>query len=262
MTLSAVTVSFNNLTELQETCLSVDSQSLLPNEHWVIDASTNSRIKDWLESTPQPPYRKWICEPDRGISDGFNKGIRHAASQVVHLLNSGDRYFDNQAIESAMSLLGQYPKATWLHGKMLVPRGGIKIVVGAPFERQKLYRGMRTLNHQTFFVKKSLYEKYGMFSLQKKYAMDYDFLVRIADEPFVFCESVLVEFEGGGVSEKKFSESLKEVIQSYESRFGWSLKCRLWAFRTGLLFTLTHQNQIVKAVFKFKNRHNRITNQK
>ncbi|MGI9138892.1 MAG: hypothetical protein ACR2IM_07615, partial [Sediminibacterium sp.] len=66
--LSVITICFNNLKELQETCNSVDSQSVQPFEHYIIDGSNNKEISEWLNNSPQPIYRKWICERDKGIS--------------------------------------------------------------------------------------------------------------------------------------------------------------------------------------------------
>ena len=74
--LSVITISFNNLKELQQTCDSVDYQTLHPFEHCIIDGSSNNEISEWLSNTVQPVYRKWICERDKGISDAFNKGIK------------------------------------------------------------------------------------------------------------------------------------------------------------------------------------------
>lgn len=258
LSLSVATICFNNLAELQTTCASVDRQLRKPDEHIIIDGSTQPHIKNWLEQSPQPPYRKWICERDKGISDAFNKGVLHSSSTVVHLLNSGDRYYDEHAVQSAMQTLETHLHARWLHGRMSLPRGGIKVVVGAPFERSKLYRGFRTLNHQTFFVYKSLYEKHGLFSLDKKIAMDYDFLVRIADEPFVFCESIISDFEGGGNSEQKAWAGLKEVVASYESRFGFSIGARLWAIRTWMIGFATANTALGKWLFQQKNKKNQI----
>src|SRR5688572_12942089 len=91
-TLSVITICFNNLQEVIETCLSVDEQTVLPYEHLIIDGSTNEEIVTWLIKSPQPSYRRWIHERDKGISDAFNKGIRNATGEVLHILNSGDKY--------------------------------------------------------------------------------------------------------------------------------------------------------------------------
>jgi len=98
--LSVITISFNNLKELQQTCDSVDHQTLPPFEHYIIDGSSNNEISEWLNKSPQPLYRKWICERDKGISDAFNKGIKLAAGSIIHLLNSADIYYSNSVIET------------------------------------------------------------------------------------------------------------------------------------------------------------------
>ena len=74
--ISIITICFNNLDDLKATCASVDGQTVHPYEHIIIDGSTKSDIKEFLENNPQPSYRKWLCERDKGISDAFNKGIR------------------------------------------------------------------------------------------------------------------------------------------------------------------------------------------
>jgi GT2 family glycosyltransferase len=53
-TISVITICFNNLADLQKTCASVDMQTRLPDEHWVINGSTTDEIAQWLLQTPQP----------------------------------------------------------------------------------------------------------------------------------------------------------------------------------------------------------------
>ena len=93
--ISIITICFNNKEELIKSMQSVNIQQQPPYEHFIIDGSTNSEIRDYLENTPQPTWRKWLCERDNGISDAFNKGIKLSTGEVVHLLNSGDIYYDD-----------------------------------------------------------------------------------------------------------------------------------------------------------------------
>ncbi len=253
--LSVVTVCFNNLDELKTTIASVDAQQRLPEEHLIIDGSTQPAIREYLEQHPQPTYRRWICEPDEGISDAFNKGIRQARHTVVHLLNSGDYYFDTFATQQAMQAFEGNNQLQWLHGKYAQFRGGTWVVSGKPFDPTLLYRGMRQLGHQTFFVKKNLYETYGGFDKALKRAMDYDFLVRIAHEPFHFIAKPLVVFTPGGVSSLQVKESLQEVVQTYEKYHGRSLKAHLWMLRSWALAWFTNSTVLGKWIFQWKNRH-------
>ena len=81
-TISVITICFNNPDELISTCKSVDEQICPPDEHLIIDGSTNKKIINWLTKLPQPSYRKWIHEEDNGIADAFNKGIKNTSASL------------------------------------------------------------------------------------------------------------------------------------------------------------------------------------
>lgn len=255
--ISIVTISFNNLDELKLTCIKIDEQEQLPFEHYIIDGSSTSEIKEWLENTQQPTYRKWLCEPDKGISDAFNKGIQRSTGDIIHLQNSGDYYYDEKVLKLVTDAFVQQPEIQWLHGKYAMYRGGIWLVAGKPFEVGKLYRGMRTIGHPTMFLRRQLYDKYGLFEVNKKIAMDYDMLIRIAREPFVFLDRPLVYFTPGGVSEDKLQAALKEIRESYFRYKGKSLLPVLWGWRILLLnaFTRTFPGRLW---FRIKNRNKMI----
>lgn len=250
--ISTVTICFNNLPDLIATIKSVDSQIVLPAEHLIIDGSTNSEIKDFLENSPQPKYRKWICERDKGISDAFNKGVKNSKNEIIHLLNSGDCYYDETVIEKVTKAFESNPDIKWLHGKFVQFRAGMWVLTGKPFESKKLYRGIRTVGHPSMFVKRALYNQYGLYSLDKKIAMDYDFLVRIRLEKFIFLDYPLVRFSPEGVSEKNIDAGLKEVEESYNKYIGKSLKQKLWMLRIKALHALTG-TRLGSMIFKIKN---------
>ena len=221
--ISTITICFNNLTDLQKTCASVDGQSRLPDEHWVINGSTTPDIEQWLLHTPQPVYRKWINERDKGISDALNKGIQHAGCTITHLLHSGDRYASTDVLESVEQVFEKTPALQWISGNMQLIRSGREVVIGKPFDKRKLYRGMRSVSHPTWFVKKEVYGRAGLFNSEYKIAMDYDLMCRIADE--------------------------RRKI--YESYFGFSFRFALWQLRLKLLHYLL-QTSFGKWLFGLK----------
>ena len=250
--ISIITICFNNLEELKDTISAVDAQQEKPFEHIIIDGSSNNEIKGYLENNPQPAYRSWLCERDNGISDAFNKGIMRSKGDVIHLQNSGDYYYDNEALKVVKHEFETMPNIKWLHGKYVQYRGGVWVVSGKPFDPKKLYRGMRTIGHPAMFVKKELYDKYGLFDINKKIAMDYDFLVRIADEPFSFINRPLIKFLPGGVSDKKMKDGLREARESYFKYKGFNSKMIIWQWRIALLHEFT-KSGIGKMLFKWKN---------
>ncbi|MEI6263517.1 MAG: glycosyltransferase [Sphingobacteriia bacterium] len=250
---SVISICFNNLTDLQQTCFSVDMQTTLPNEHIIINGSTNSDIANWLINTPQPAYRKWINERDKGISDAFNKGIALAQFEVIHLIHAGDVYASKNVIEIVSNYFEKEQSVQWISGNIQVIRGGKTIIIGKPFDKSKLYRGMRSVAHPTWFVKKEVYNKVGLFKLHLKIGMDYDLMCRLKDESYGYINETIAIFDDSGISTSNYLDSLKENIHIYESYFGFSLFCRVWQFRLKILHLLL-QTGLGKWLFAIKNR--------
>ena len=236
--ISVITICFNNLADVQKTCASVDAQTVHPQEHWIINGSTSTAIAEWLTKTPQPAYRKWINESDKGIADAFNKGIRNAEGPVTHLLNSGDTYASSDVIATVRDFFQTHPQIQWISGNIELVRGGQKVVVGKPFEQSKLYRGMRSVLHPSWFVKKEVYARAGNYKSEYKIAMDYDMMCRIGNEPYRYLPKTIVIFDDTGISSTQYLRSLKESRRVYESYFGYSLKMQLWQWRLKLLHYL------------------------
>lgn len=256
LTLTVITICFNNLQDVIETCRSVDQQTVLPSEHLVIDGSTNEDIVTWLIKNPQPSYRRWIYERDKGISDAFNKGVINAKGKVLHILNSGDKYSSNKSIETVMRFFDEDPSLMWTHSLYIQHRGDMDVVTGKPFEASKLWRGMRTIAHPTMFVKKELYDRHGLFNIDYKIAMDYDLLVRIRNEKFKFITEPLVYFAPGGASSIQAHKGMQEVKQSYYKHIGKSILPSLWQFRQKVLLAML-QTEWGKKLFRLKNRNKR-----
>ncbi len=249
--ISIVTICYNNLHELQQTCQSVDMQTVLPYEHWIVDGSSSPQIKNYLETTPQPPYRKWLCEKDNGIADAFNKGVQRCTGEICNMLNAGDYYFDKTVLQTVLAAFEEHPGTAWLHGKYQLERGGQWVVIGKAFEKEKLYRGMRSLCHQSMFVKMALHAKYGGYNTTLRNAMDYDFVCRIAGETVLFIEKPLVVFAPGGVTNTRYLAALQEARSVYEQHFGFSLKLILWQWRLRLLY-LVLNSPVGKWLYKLK----------
>lgn len=239
-TITVITICYNNLQDVMATCQSVDMQALKAFDHLIIDGSSNNEIKNYLENNHGPAYRRWICEPDNGIADAFNKGIQNAQGNILVMLNAGDSFYDEQALLAVTNAFNKNESLQWLHGKYKTSRGRQWVIVGNPFKKSKLYKGMRNICHQTMFVKKQLHNKHGLYYQAQEISMDYDFLCRIADEPNEFLPVPLVIFAPGGVSTVGYMKYLKEVKTAYQKYFGPSFVLHLWQLRSKLFFHLLH----------------------
>jgi glycosyltransferase involved in cell wall biosynthesis len=256
--LSVITICFNNLADLVKTCRSVDGQSKHPDEHLIIDGSTNEEILSWLQSNPQPVYRRWIHERDKGIADAFNKGVKNSNYIITHLLNSGDTYCDTDTIRIVADFFEKDNALMWVHGRYIQHRGNIDVISGTPFDKNQLWKGMRGVAHPTMFIKKEVYEKHGYYNTDLKIAMDYDLLVRIRNEKSAYLEKPLAYFAPGGASSTHFAKGLNEVKKSYNTHIGYSFLQSLWQLRQKALNSLM-RSAFGQKWFQWKNEKNRVS---
>lgn len=251
MRLIIITICFNNLPDLLKTIDSVDAQTRLPDEHWIINGSTQPDIANWFNTQATPEFRTILNELDNGISDAFNKGIQRAGEGMIQLLNAGDTLLNANVLAAVDTFLQKNTDKSWISGKIVLKRGGDWVEIGKAFEPNKLYRGMRSVAHPSWWVHKQAYLKAGPYQSQYKIAMDYDMMCRLAHEPYAFMPLTMVRFDDTGISSNQYLRSLQENQQVYESYVGYSLKCRLWQLRLRWLHYLL-QTYPGKLLFRLK----------
>lgn len=249
--ISVITICFNNLAELQRTCATVDAQTRKPDEHWIINGSTEPDIANWLTQTPQPAWRKWINERDKGIADAFNKGIAHVTQPVTHLLNSGDVYASDEVLAAVDQCFETHPGVQWISGNIELTRGGQKVIVGKAFDPEKVYRGMRSVLHPTWFVRREVYNRVGGFNSAYRIAMDYDLMCRLGNEPYHYLPLTMVVFDDTGISTHQYLRALQETRTVYESHFGYSFKLVAWQWRLKCLHFLLN-SKLGKFLYSIK----------
>lgn len=249
--ISIITICFNNLADVQATCASVDVQTTLPFEHWIIDGSTNADVRAWFEGNPQPHFRKAQHERDAGIADAFNKGLARVTGDVVLFLNSGDKLYDKTVLHRVQEAFAADPSIQWLHGKFLLQRGGRLVTIGKPFEKKKLYRGQRRTSHQTMYVRREVFGRHGGFDPSLRIAMDYDFLCRITDEKFAFLDYPLAIYDTSGISSISYIESMDEATTVFRRYYNQPMKRALWELRLRILYTLQN-SPIGNALYRLK----------
>ncbi len=252
--LSIITICFNNLEEVKNTCQSVDEQIITPFEHLLINGSTDNEIEMYFEKSALVPYRKIFNEKDKGIADAFNKGIERSSGDVILLLNSGDLLYDKNVVKTVLAKFDEDITLMWLHGKYRYQRSGVWVTLGKPFDPGKLYRGMRSLSHQTMYVRKELYNKHGLYDNSFKIAMDFDFVARIRFEKFLFLDEILAINVPGGISSEKYELSLKEASKVVKKYLGFSWKNKLWTLRLKILKAIQDIPVLGKLLYKIKAR--------
>ena len=171
MIITIITICLNDLEGLKKTINSVLSQKCKDYEHIVIDGDSTDGTKKYLESTEYNKL-KWISEPDRGISDAFNKGIRMAKDSLLICLNAGDVFYDENVIGDVLRDWGKYGVDV-LSYPVMRDDGRLLVV-----NEDKWEKGL--LAHQGVFVRKKVYEELGGYNLFLHNRMDYDMFYRFA----------------------------------------------------------------------------------
>ena len=205
MKVSIITVSLNSENTIAQTIESILSQTYNDIEYIIIDGNSSDGTVEIIK-TYRDKIFKFISEPDNGIYDAMNKGIAQATGDIVGILNSDDFYVNNAVIEKVIREFNSRGVDSVFSDLVYVSRNDTSKVVryfdSSQFKPALLSYGLMPA-HPTFFVKKSVYEKYGVFRTDLKNAADFDLLARflyVNNITFSYINQVTVKMRLGGSS--------------------------------------------------------------
>ena len=173
--LSIITITLNNFEELLRTVESV--QDLNGCEHIIINGGECPQTLEFLQGY----YGKSVSEPDQGISDAFNKGIRLSSGDAIIMLNSGDILLDRTYPARASQILDQDPQIDFVHADLIFEDKLIGSYIMRPLRTKNVLspnigRGM-PYRHQSMIVRKEVYDRVGFFNLDY-ICSDFDWVCR------------------------------------------------------------------------------------
>lgn len=210
--LSIITSTFNAADTLL-TCLDSVRNQGIELEHILVDGGSTDTTLDIADSY-NTHLAKVISEPDRGIYDAMNKGIQMATGEVIGILNADDFYPSSDVlsrVEAAFtdeSIDACYGDLIYVDGEDI---NKVKRFWRAgKFDRKKFYQGWMP-PHPTFFVRASVYKKYGLFNLDLGSAADYEIMLRFLLKHrlnVAYLPTVMVHMRTGGVSNANVSNRL------------------------------------------------------
>lgn len=209
MKLSIITINRNNAAGLEKTMRSVATQTFKDFEYTVVDgASTDDSVEIIKRFAPQFGERlKWISEPDKGIYNAMNKGMRMATGDYFQILNSGDSLAAEDVTERMLEELEKQGFPSMLYGNMIkcFPDGH-KLLVdsfgGKPITMLRMFTG--TLNHNPTYIHRSLFEKYGCYDESLKIVSDWKWFVQsiiLGGEKPKYADINVTFFDMTGISE-------------------------------------------------------------
>lgn len=180
MKVSIITATYNSASTIRDTLESVNAQTYPNIEHIIVDGKSKDNT---LELVKQYGKRvsKIISEPDYGIYDAMNKGIRAATGDVIGILNSDD-FFTSDDVISAIVFAFENNDIDAVYGDVhyVNPENLNKCVryYSSAVFKPSLFKFGLMPAHPSFYVKRSCYEKYGVYSLDYQIASDFDLLIR------------------------------------------------------------------------------------
>jgi glycosyltransferase involved in cell wall biosynthesis len=233
--ISVITVCYNSATTLEETIQSVLNQTHPDLEYIVIDgASTDGTLE--IISKYRNRIQHVVSEPDKGIYDAMNKGLKLATGDIIGILNSDDLYKNNQVLSSIDNAFQSDTDCICTD---------VEIFKNTPSEILRYYSCTRwkpwmfRIGHQPphpgFFVRRSCYDTLGLFDTQYKLAADFDIMFRFiykAKKTTLFLPWVSVCMRSGGASQKGFSniaQANREVHHSIQKNGYFSMLALVWS---------------------------------
>ena len=245
MKLTIITINYNNAEGLRKTLASVAAQTYPNIEHIIVDGNSTDGSVEVIreyESTlasslsPLASRLKWLSEPDKGIYNAMNKGIRMATGEYIEILNSGDILAADDVTERMMAALASYSEQcerftgeaelqqsdlpTILYGNMIKVNSAGKFVGKSGYTEYSLRQFYSsTLNHDCAYIRRDLFEEYGLYDENLKIVSDWKWYLQAIGLGRVkptYVDIDVTIFDDGGISETQLDKRYAERRQVLE----------------------------------------------
>lgn len=225
MKVSIITICYNSQETLEDTIKSVLAQDYTDIEYIIIDGASKDNTPKIIEK-----YKNSIShvtsEPDKGIYDAMNKGVKKASGDLVGILNSDDFYANSSVISNIVDAINKNNSdsiyADLVYVDRLNPKKIIRTWKSGEYKHNLFLKGWMP-PHPTFFVKKWVYEKYGKYNTSLKSAADYEFMLRVMHRHSIstsYLPETITKMRTGGESNVSLNNRLRA---NREDRKAWKL---------------------------------------
>ncbi|MBO4529767.1 MAG: glycosyltransferase [Paludibacteraceae bacterium] len=209
MKVSIITATFNSASTIRMTIESVARQTHNDIEHLIIDGGSQDNTVEIAKEYPSVSYI--ISEPDNGLYEAINKGIRAAKGDIIGILNSDDFFASDTIIETIVNQFSSteteaiYGDVCYItHDKPFLP---IRYYSSKSFNPWKMKFGFIPA-HPTFYMKREKFQEIGLYNESYKIASDFEFLLRcfcIHKIKYQYIPQTMVYMRIGGISNKNFA---------------------------------------------------------
>lgn len=223
---SVITVVYNGAALLSGTIESVRRQTCMDVEYIIVDgASKDNSLKIIQQYAAQMPNLRYISEPDRGLYDAMNKGLRMATGDFVQFLNCGDHLHAADTLQRMAALVSHQTDV--LYGETLLvddarqPAGTMSELSTRQLPSRLTWRsflGGMLVVHQSFVPRRTLAPEYRTDNL----CADYDWCIRILKQSrqSVHTGVIVTEYLMGGLSKQRHRQSLRDRFEVMRAHYG------------------------------------------
>lgn len=257
--LTIITINWNNAVGLEKTMGSVLGQACTDFEYVVVDGASTDGSVDVIKKYAEKfgDRLRWVSEKDKGIYNAMNKGIGMASGEYVQFLNSGDCLASPNVTERMLKVLKDRDFPTILYGNMLkdMPDGRIlrdKCFAGQDITFLGFYTG--TLNHSPAYIKRSQFDKYGLYDESLRIVSDWKWYLQaivLGEEKPEYTDIDVTLFDMTGISETNKELDKAERRQVLEGLVPASILAdyERWAFPIEQMKRLKRHPWAYKAVW-------------
>ena len=236
MKLSIVTINFNNRDGLQKAIDSVVSQSFKEYEWIVIDGGSTDGGRELLEQY-RDHFTYWCSEPDKGIYNAINKGLRHATGEYIQFLNSGDWLYNSITLEKACTLIdGKYDI---YYGNYVQVNDGRRLnPITLPEELGFFFFPYNSICHQATFYRRTLFENNPYdesYSIVSDWAMNLKLLFE--GRTFKHLNQFIVYYDNQGKSAAANNKHHEERTAAFEKYVPQQIKIDLARYEKNYHFS-------------------------
>lgn len=205
---SIVTIVKNGEKYLTQAIVSVLNQTFPNIEYLIIDGGSNDGTIEIIKKY-ENEIDYWISEPDNGISDAFNKGIKAASGELIGIVNSDD-WLEENAVSNVVEIYNQ-KKCDVICGAVKFWENNKEVIVSYPDIESITWE--TSIHHAGVFIKRSLFDEFGYYDTTFQYVMDYELLLRfkMVGVEFYSADIWVSNRRLEGISYKNRKLALKEV---------------------------------------------------
>lgn len=175
--ISIVTICFNNEREIKATIESVMNQSYPNIEYIIKDGGSKDGTLAIVEKYRER-IAKVISEPDKGLYDAINTGIQAATGDVVGLIHAGDQLHDKEVIADIAKFFEENDvDVMYGYSRIVDGNGKAKRLNKSPEYSKRFVKWGWMPSHQSIYVKRELFEKFGYYTQNVGGSGDYEWFL-------------------------------------------------------------------------------------